>query len=60
MALANVEREFGVSEIGAATGDRTLRIWNQRDSEDGVTWGVHPVSVDTGQAWHLTVSPRGP
>lgn len=48
--------EFGVSGTQAASGDRSLRIWNEGDFDDGVTWGVHPVSVEPGQAYEMTVT----
>lgn len=47
--------EFGVSEEEAASGNRSLRIWNEDDYDDGVTWGVHPVPVDSGSAYDVTV-----
>jgi hypothetical protein len=50
------EWEFGVSEMQAASGDRSLRIWNEGDYDDGVTWGVHPVPVEPGQAYQARVS----
>ncbi|EMA29714.1 hypothetical protein C444_12982 [Haloarcula japonica DSM 6131] len=54
--LSEFEWEFGVSDTEAASGDRSLRIWNEGDYDDGVTWGVHPVSVESGQAYQVTVS----
>jgi hypothetical protein len=48
--------ELGVSDEEAAEGDQSLRIWNQGDYDDGVTWGVHPVSVESGQAYQITVT----
>ncbi|GCF12693.1 hypothetical protein Harman_06280 [Haloarcula mannanilytica] len=54
--LSEFEWEFGVSEEEAASGDRSLRIWNEGDYDDGVTWGVHPVSVEAGQAYQITAS----
>ena len=50
------EWELGVSEEQAAAGSRSLRIWNEGDYDDGVTWGVHPVSVESGRAYQVTVS----
>lgn len=50
------EWEFGVSEEEAASGDRSLRIWNEGDYDDGVTWGVHPVTVEPGRAYDTTVT----
>ncbi|MDS0222523.1 hypothetical protein NDI54_14355 [Haloarcula sp. S1AR25-5A] len=54
--LSAFEWEFGVSETEAASGDRSLRIWNEGDYDDGVTWGVHPVAIESGQAYQITVS----
>lgn len=54
--LDEFEWEFSVSEEEAASGDRSLRIWNEGDYDDGVTWGVHPVSVESGSAYDVTVS----
>jgi hypothetical protein len=54
--IEEFEWEFGVSETEAASGDRSLRIWNEGDYDDGVTWGVHPVSVESGQSYDATVT----
>lgn len=54
--LEEFEWEFGVSEEAAVSGDRSLRIWNEGDYDDGVTWGVHPVSVESESAYEVTVS----
>ena len=48
--------ELDVSEEEAAAGDRSLRIWNEGDYDDGVTWGVHPVSVEAGGEYQVTVT----
>jgi hypothetical protein len=48
--------ELGVSDAEAASGDRSLRIWNEGDYDDGVTWGVHPVPVEAGRAYEATVT----
>jgi hypothetical protein len=54
--LAEFEWELDVSNEQAAEGERSLRIWNEGDYDDGVTWGVHPISVDPGTAYQITVS----
>ncbi|WP_418286038.1 hypothetical protein [Halorubrum sp. DTA46] len=54
--LEEFEWEFGISEAEAASGEYSLRIWNEGDYDDGVTWGVHPVSIEAGQAYEATVS----
>ena len=48
--------ELDVSGEEAAAGERSLRIWNEGDYDDGVTWGVHPVSVESGRAYQATVT----
>jgi hypothetical protein len=54
--LEEFEWEFGVSGAEAASGDRSLRIWNEGDYDDGVTWGVHPVSVESGETYDVAVT----
>jgi hypothetical protein len=54
--LSEFEWELGVSGEQAASGERSLRIWNEGDYDDGVTWGVHPVSVEPGRAYRIEVS----
>lgn len=41
------EWELGVSDVEAAEGEHSLRIWNEGTYDDGVTWGVHPIVVDS-------------
>jgi hypothetical protein len=54
--LAEFEWEVGVSDAEAADGERSLRIWNEGDYDDGVTWAVHPVAVEAGRAYRATVT----
>jgi hypothetical protein len=54
--LAEFEWELGPSTEEAYAGDRSLRIWNEGDYDDGVTWGVHPVPVEPGRAYEATVT----
>ncbi|MFC6862888.1 hypothetical protein ACFQGE_05365 [Halomicroarcula sp. GCM10025817] len=54
--LEEFEWELGVSDAEAASGSRSLRIWNEGDYDDGVTWGVHPVGVEPGQAYTASVT----
>lgn len=54
MDIEEFEWEFDVSDTEAASDDRSLRIWNEGDYDDGVTWGIHPVSVKSGQAHQAT------
>jgi hypothetical protein len=56
--LAAFEWELGVSDAEAASGERSLRIWNEGDHDDGVTWGVHPVSVDADRGDVIAVTAR--
>ena len=37
--LGDLEWEVGVSGTEAGSGERSLRIWNEGDHDDGVTWG---------------------
>ncbi|MCD2199619.1 hypothetical protein LPA44_06885 [Halobacterium sp. KA-4] len=53
--LAEFEWEVDVSDAQAATGDQSLRVWNEGDYDDGVTWAVHPVPVERGQAYEIEV-----
>ena len=48
--------EVDVSETEAAEGERSLRIWNQGDYDDGVTWVSHPISVEPGRAYQVEAS----
>jgi hypothetical protein len=50
------EWEVGVSGAEAAEGDRSLRVWNEGDHDDGVTWAVHPVAVEAGHAYRVSVT----
>ena len=54
--ISDFEWEVGVSTAQAAEGDRSLRIWNEGDHDDGVTWGVHPLPVEPGRAYQATVT----
>lgn len=54
--LEDFEWELDISTAEAAEGERSLRIWNEGDYDDGVTWGVHPVPVEPGRAYQATVS----
>jgi hypothetical protein len=54
--LREFEWEVGVSDAEAASGERSLRIWNEGDYDDGVTWAVHPVAVEPGRAYEITVA----
>lgn len=54
--IEEFEWELGVSETESVSGERSLRIWNEGDYDDGVTWGVHPVSVGSGRAYDVTVT----
>ena len=54
--LADFEWEVGVSDAEAASGERSLRIWNEGDYDDGVTWVVHPLSVESGRSYDVTVT----
>jgi hypothetical protein len=51
--LAAFEWEIDVSGTEAAEGTRSLRVWNQGDYDDGVTWGSHPIAVEAGRAYRI-------
>lgn len=54
--LEDFQWELGVSDVEATAGDASLRIWNEGTYDDGVTWGLHPVSVESGQAYQAAVT----
>lgn len=54
--LAEFEWEVDVSDIEAARGERSLRIWNEGDYDDGVTWVDHPISIEPGRAYRIEVA----
>lgn len=45
-----------VSDEVAAAGDYSLRIWNEGDYDDGVSWGLHSISVESGQSYEFEVT----
>ncbi|WP_336025129.1 hypothetical protein [Halobellus salinisoli] len=47
--------ELGVSDAEAVEGERSLRIWNEGSYDDGVTWGVHPISVEADRRYRIDV-----
>jgi hypothetical protein len=54
--VEDFEWEVGVSDERAAQGERSLRVWNEGDYDDGVTWASHPVAVESGQAYEVEAS----
>ncbi|MFB6301058.1 MAG: hypothetical protein ABEH65_12450, partial [Halobacteriales archaeon] len=54
--IAEFEWDVTVSNTEAAGGDRSLRIWNEGDYDDGVTWVTHPISIKPGHTYHISVS----
>ncbi|EMA57228.1 hypothetical protein [Halorubrum lipolyticum] len=54
--LDEFDWEASVSEEEAASGDGSLRIWNQGDYDDGVTWATHPIAVDAGESYRIEVT----
>ena len=54
--IADFEWAIDVSGEQAAEGERSLRIVNEGDHDDGTCWAVHPVSVESGQAYTATVT----
>lgn len=45
-----------VSAAEAAAGSQSLEIWNEGDFDDGTTWVTHPIQIDPGQAYEVTVT----
>ena len=54
--IEEFEWEVTVSDAQATAGDQSVRIWNEGRYDDGATWIAHPVSVESGQAYDITVS----
>lgn len=48
--------EADISDVEAAEGERSLRVWNQGDYDDGVTWASHPISIEPGRAYDVTAT----
>ena len=55
---AAIGPEVDVSGAEAASGDRSLRIWNRGDCDHGVTWAVHRVPIQSGDSSRIEVSGR--
>lgn len=51
--LEEFEWDVDISESEAAEGERSLRVWNEGDYDDGVTWVTHPIQVESGQAYRI-------
>jgi hypothetical protein len=51
--LEDFEWEIDVSETEAAEGDRSLRVWNEGDYDDGVSWATRPIAVDPGREYEI-------
>jgi len=54
--ISEFEWEIETTGEQAASGDRSLAIYNEGDYDDGTCWAVHPVSVESGRAYDVTVS----
>lgn len=54
--IEEFEWEVDISDTEAAEGTQSLRIWNEGDYDDGVTWTVHPVPIESNQTYTVTVS----
>jgi hypothetical protein len=52
------EWSVAVSREEAAEGERSLRVFNEGDYDDGTTWAVHPVAVEPGRAYSVEVTAR--
>jgi hypothetical protein len=53
--VADFEWTVDVSTAQASEGERSLRIFNEGDYDDGTTWVVHPVPVEPGRAYTARV-----
>jgi len=51
--LADFEWEVDISETEAADGERSLRVWNEGDYDDGVTWASQPIQIESVQAYNI-------
>jgi hypothetical protein len=51
--IEDFEWEVDISERQAAEGDRSVRVWNEGDYDDGVTWVSHSISIQPGQAYDI-------
>jgi len=49
------EWEIDVSTARASEGERSLRVFNEGDYDDGTTWALHPVPVESGRAHTASV-----
>jgi hypothetical protein len=56
--LAEFEWRVDVSDERAARGDRSLRVFNEGDYDDGTTWAVREVDVgvEAGRAYTIEVT----
>ncbi|RAW46235.1 hypothetical protein DQW50_05565 [Halorubrum sp. 48-1-W] len=51
--IEDFEWEVDVSETEAVEGERSLRVWNEGDYDDGVTWVSRPIPVESGRAYEI-------
>ena len=54
--LSEFEWEVGVSTEQASEGERSLRLFNEGDYDDGTSWAVHSLPVTPGRAYTARVS----
>jgi hypothetical protein len=54
--VADFEWTVEVSGEQAAAGERSLRVFNEGDYDDGTSWAVHPVDVEPGRAYDAAVT----
>ncbi|MUW14191.1 hypothetical protein GJ633_05605 [Halorubrum sp. CBA1125] len=48
--------EVDPSEAEAVEGEHSLRVWNEGDYDDGVTWASHPISIEPGRAYRIAAT----
>lgn len=56
VAIEEFEWDVSISTAEAKTGDHALKIWNEGDYDDGVTWVVHPIAIESETAYQARVS----
>lgn len=53
--IEDFEWSIEVWDEEAADGDRSLRITNEGDYDDGTTWAVHTLPIESGERYEPTV-----
>lgn len=53
--LADFEWEIGVDDTEAVEGEHSLRVWNEGRHDDGTTWAIHPIPIESGRVYDVRV-----